>query len=440
MTNPVWVRFILAGISGFSVAACATGAPLPESVVAAKTSPQGQTTGGLLVIAHDMAAKGDHAAAIPLFRHLATTTRDPAAITGLANSLMSLGNLEAAHTLLSQHIEQDPAHASAQAYYSLGKASLALGRFEAAQDSFGAALVRQPNDSKARSGQAIALAALGNTAQAIAAFGDASDPSSLSNKALVLAASGHPDAAINILEPLLAAGSGDARERQNLAMAYLLAGREQDAFQLARLDLDAATTHETFRFYRSLASLGDAERMQALVTGVVDPEWSRQEDANLALEETGDRVAAAQRMTMPEPQPLPKSDPTPQPEPAPEPEPPLEASPADYGLSEVPPMLEPEGWALQIGAYRSIGRLMKGWSLLLERNIDILADIPPRRSEVDFGPRETGPSGFYYRLNAGPLKTLAQARDLCDELIARGTSCWIRPPEVTEGRLPTKSK
>ena len=38
--------------------------------------------------------------------------------------------------------------------------------------------------------------------------------------------------------------------RQNLAMAYLLDGREEEAYRIARLDLDPATINETFTFYR----------------------------------------------------------------------------------------------------------------------------------------------------------------------------------------------
>ena len=106
-------------------------------------------------------------------------------------------------------------------------------------------------------------------------------------------------------------------------------------------------------------------------------------------------------------------------------------------LTEVPPLLGPEGWALQIGAYRTIKNLMRGWSILYGQSGDLLKDIPPRRSEVVLENKGGGPGGFYYRLNAGPLKTFGQARDLCAALQARGTSCWIRPPEKTEGNLPS---
>lgn len=427
-----------ASCGGIMLAACSVTSAIPQEVSIAQASPAAQVPGGLMSIAGEMAAKGDHAGAIPLYRHLATTTRTPEALKGLANSLLAMGNLESAYQILADLVQE---HSNGQinelsgtTYYSYGKAALALGNFNAALEGFSRAVPLLPADPRPKSGKAIALAATGNINGAIATLHGVTDASSLSNKALVLAATGKPDTAIEILEPLLRGGSAHARDRQNLAMAYLLDGQENRAFQVARLDLDAASVNETFTFYRGLASLGYAERMQALVTGTIDPEWTNAQTANLSLEESDDRQLAAQRMVAKEPAPVLVAAPAPI---APKPTPEKEVTLANYKPGDVPPLLEPEGWALQIGAYRSLKRLTDGWAILYERNIDILKDIPPRRSERDFGERSEGPSGFYFRLNAGPLKTLAEARSLCTELRKRGTSCWIRPPEITEGKLPS---
>ncbi len=423
------IKPLLLGSCVLTLPACAYGtgtAPQVAHATSAAATASNQS-GGLMQIATEMARKGDHEGAIPLFRHLAATTRTPEAITGLANSQMAMGNVAHAFSILEGLVRDQSTPLPGETYYSYGKAALALGDFDTALVGFSAAGELLPGDPRAASGKAIALAATGNTPGALAALALANDPSSLSNKALVLAATGRPTEAIEILEPLLTSGSGEARDRQNLAMAYLLAGREDKAYQIARLDLDAASVDSTFTFYRSLASLSEADRMQALVTGTIDPAWTRQESANLQLENTDDRAIAAKRF-VPEPVMVAKA---PEPEPIKE-----EVVEVSYTPGDIPPLLEPEGWALQIGAYRTIERLMTGWDILYDRNIDILADIPPRRSEIDFGTTEDGPKGFYYRLNAGPLKTLAEARAICDELKARGTRCWIRPPETSEGRLP----
>jgi len=430
---------LVASCSGILLAACSYANAVPQAVAIAQASPAAAQPGGLLTIAGELAAKGDHEGAIPLYRHAAATTRSPEALTGLADSLLAMGNLEAAFRILGDLIADTPEMLSGTTYYSYGKAALALGNFSSALDGFSQAVLLMPGDPRPKSGKAIALAATGKTFKALQTLHGASDPSSLSNKALVLAATGNPGAAINILEPLLRGGSGKARDRQNLAMAYLLDGQEDRAFQVARLDLDGDSVNETFTFYRSLASLGRAERMQALVTGTIDPEWTKAQVANLSLEESKDRQVAAQRMVAKKPAPMVAAA-TIEPEPEPKKPEPKKVTPANYMPGDIPPLLEPEGWALQIGAYRTLKRLTDGWGILYERNIDILKDIPPRRSEMDFGTRTDGPSGFYFRLNAGPLKTLTEAKTLCTELRKRGTSCWIRPPETSEGKLPAAQK
>lgn len=442
MTTNRLIKNFLTCCSAAALVACASGGGLPESVARAQAAPAAQTQGGLISIADDMAQKGDHEAAIPLYRHLANTTRSPAAINGLANSLLAIGDMNAAQQILMDFINHEGSeHTNGEVFYTYGKASLALGDFSAALNGFEIAAIKMPNDTRASSGKAIALAAAGNSAAAIAAISNNTDLSSLSNKALILAASNKPAAAVNILEPIVATGNSTARDRQNLAMAYLLAGDEEQAYRMARLDLDPATINETFTFYRTLGSLDEAQRMQALVTGVINPEWSREETANLLLENTVERQAAAERLTAPEPTIVAEIEPVVT-ETVPVKAETITANvdetatPEKYGLTAVPPLVEKEGWALQIGAYRTINRLMQGWALLSARNVDILSDIPPRRSEVDFGQQEDGPSGFYYRLNAGPLASFSEAKTLCDELIDRGTSCWIRPPEKEEGSLP----
>ena len=399
--------------------------------------------GGLLSIAHELAAKGDHSAAIPLFRHEATSTGSPEAITGLAGSLAALGQHDRAETLLEGLVLRSAM--TVQGWYVLGKSRIALGKYEGALQALdsvgdtaaqGAALSARINSARG-----IALAALGQTGEAIATLKNESDPSSLGNLALIFATTGNPEAAVNILEPLARSGKASPQNRQNLAMAYLLAGRDEDAHQMARLDLDPVSVNETFTFYRSLASLPVNHRMQALTTGVINPDWTREQAGNRVLADSETARAGAKRIAadttnMPETPALAKA-----PEPAPrqtaqrEERKPVDT--AKYELTEIPPLVEPNGWALQIGAYRTIKALMRGWTILYRANADLLAEIPPRRSEVDFGDSTGKPRGFYYRLNAGPLKSLSAARTLCRELQARGTACWVRPPEKTEGTLPT---
>lgn len=423
ITRHSWAAAV--AVSALSLSACNTGNTY--TAVAAPQSTQTTSFDGtaeLRRIADELALSGDHTAAIPIYRHLGASNGDPAALNALANSLVAQGAYDEAAKTLDMLVVRD--QATENTWYNLGKVKLASGLFEEALAAFDHANIMRPSHPKTLSGRAIALAALGRTSEAIAAFDTNSDTLTLSNKALVFAATGQPDAAVALLEPIVRSGKSTARERQNLAMAYLLDGREQNAQQMARIDLDAATINETFTFYRSLSSLEEAERMQALVTGSIKPEWNNKAKANLELAETDARTKAAKRIVAPKVQTVVASAPKPEPV-------------KDYVFKEIPPLIEPEGWALQIGAYRTIKNLMKGWTILYRKSADLLQDIPPRRSEVDFGKKEKGPKGFYYRLNAGPLKTFSEAKTLCEALKERGTKCWIRPPEKTEGKLPDAS-
>ena len=434
-----YIRPTLLGASALVLSACSYGGHGSPSNVAGAPQSQAAGSGELMRIANSLAESGNHEAAIPIYRFLSAKSGNPTAMAALAESLIAQGAVDDAVKILTLLI--DRGQANGDVWYGLGKTQLAKGRFAEALTAFNNAAVQPGDHAKVRSGRAIALAALGRTSDAVAAFQAGTDRLTLSNKALVLAASGRAEAAIRVLEPVMQLGKGTSRDRQNLAMAYLLAGQDTEAYRLARLDLDPATINETFTFYRSLASLAPAHRMQALVTGAVNPEWTKTKLANLDLQETSERDAAAKRLvgnnilarteTSTMLAEAPKAKPVTKPEPKPEP-----VSRADYELKEIPPLLEPEGWALQIGAYRTTKNLMRGWTILYRESGDILEGIPPRRSEVDFGDQGSDPSGFYYRLNAGPLKTFARAKELCTILKERGTSCWIRPPEKTEGLLP----
>lgn len=424
--------------SVIALGACSYSASNLPPVASAPANQQARTgSSGLKAIADDLAANGQHEAAIPLYRHLGAQTGDRNVLAALAASLTARGAQQEAVEVLTTLAARG--QMDADSWYTFGKAHLGLGNFDNALLAFQQARMFAPADSRIKSGEGIALAAMGRTGEAMTAFNSVVDPVGLSNRALLMATTGQADAAVNVLEPLVQAGMVGPQGRQNLAMAYLLAGREADAYRLARLDLDPATISDTFTFYRSLSSLEPSRRMQALVTGTIDPAWTRGEAGNLQVADSSAQQEAAKRL-MEKPVMVAKAEPKPAPKPEPEPEPEVEVAQADYELTEVPPLVEPEGWALQIGAYRTIKNLMRGWTILYRQSGDILKDIPPRRSEVDFGARDSGPKGFYYRLNAGPLKSLAQARELCTELRRRGTACWIRPPENAEGKLPAKIK
>jgi len=388
-------------------------------------SAQPYESASMLDMADKLAAEGSYEAAISLYRSAGGSDRQR---LGLARALTLYGKPAAALTLTEG--SQDPEMLTIR-----GNAALAMGDFQTSLQAFGEA-VSLGGSNRARAGYGIALAVDGQIGRSLdvleATTGDAAE----ANRALILIVSGQAESGTRILEDMIRRGSAGVRERQNLALGYLIMGRDADALAMASLDLDRQTAVETVGFYRQVQALDVPTRMRVLVLGVISPEWTRRDSGNLLVENTEEAADASLRMVEkpieiaaaePEPEPEPV-----EPEPEPEPEPEKEVLPAN-----APPPLEPEGWAVQIAAYRKIEELIAGWEILRAANMDILEFIPPRRSEVDFGDRLEKPDGFFYRLNAGPLETLAEARELCETLTERGTACWVRPPEVTEGKLPS---
>tara|TARA_R110002110_G_scaffold34264_9_gene116714 strand:- start:2121 stop:2426 length:306 start_codon:yes stop_codon:yes gene_type:complete len=87
------------------------------------------------------------------------------------------------------------------------------------------------------------------------------------NLALSYLMAGEYDAAIKALAPLAFTPKSTAVIRQNLAMAYGLAGDEASAARIARLDLDHPTVENNLRFYRQVRRMEDTSLLRRLLVG-----------------------------------------------------------------------------------------------------------------------------------------------------------------------------
>lgn len=228
------------------------------------TTPEVSGEGSFELLADRMANAGDHAAAVPLYRHLLKTDSFNSVVQAkLGLSLLALGNTHEAERALSLAVKNGEV---GEANYGLGKVHLALGRYAEAADQFHAATAGMSGDARAYAGRGVALAALGNFDEAIASFDDGlranpTDIETLSNKALTLALLGSADVATAMLEDIAQNGRAGPRDRQNLALAYLAAGRRTDAVAMARLDLDSQAVSDTFSFYDEMMALPPEGRM-----------------------------------------------------------------------------------------------------------------------------------------------------------------------------------
>jgi len=415
----------------------------PARKTAAVQSHEGSS---LQFLADAMAAQGKYDAAIPLYRRAHTLhPRSAGPLFGLGTSLAALGaNSEAAEALQAAHdrSEKDPAITAklADVYMAMNRPELALPLYEQA-------LVRDPSNAAALNGKAVALDATGDHSGAQTAYeaGLAAHPDNLkleSNLGLSLALNGNSGEAVQMLEDVATDPKAGPSERQNLALAYALAGRDDDASKIASIDFDPVTVDENLAYFSEIKSMSPDARTRAMLVGAREPKQNTDAPANFAYGHDEDQAKATINRLVGKPSasiepvepPEQHAEQQAKIEPAVVTAQPMQTAP----ITQVPPLLGNEGYALQIAAYRKADQLIEGWNILHKRYQDLIGTLSPRRSEVDFGKRNKNPKGVFYRLNAGPLTTFEEAKVLCDQIVSRGGPCWVRSPEPSEGHLPGK--
>lgn len=374
-----------------------------------------------VALANEMAAEGDHAAAIPLYRR--AMKYHPFASTplvGLGDSLRAIGQYQQAETAYQSALSRDEQNLSA--LRGLGKTYIALNRPTMAIPMLNDAISLNPRDVETISSLALALELKGNPRAAMEVYRDGLniDPDNLkllNNYGLSLALQSRHDQAINILKQAAQHRDAGATHRQNLAMAYALSGNEVMSSRLLAIDNGPDLANENLGYFRILASLSSGDRFDAVVRQSTSPKTDLTEVANEVYKDDSrvKSITVSRLVEVP-------------------PEPIAVVEPEEY---DVPPLLGPQGWALQIAAYRHKSELMPGWKKLRKKYFDIIGDLEPRRSEIDLGGAkyDGGPHGFYYRLNAGPLTSMAEAEEACRKIKQEGTDCWVRVPEVAEGSV-----
>lgn len=80
---------------------------------------------------------------------------------------------------------------------------------------------------------------------------------------------------------------------------------------------------------------------------------------------------------------------------------------------------KPSGWAVQLGAYDSLGIAKEKWGVLKKKS-NLLASYPASSHAATVNGRN------FYRLTVNGLATRADASKLCSELKAKGQTCFVR--------------
>ncbi len=381
-----------------------------------------------VALANEMAADGDHNAAIPLYRRAIKYhpfSSEP--LVGLGDSLRAIGQYQQAEEVYQSALSRN--EQNLHALTGLGKTYIALNRPTMAVPMLQDAVSLNPGNIESVTSLALALEMQGSPRAAMAVYRDGLDMAPdnlklLNNYGLSLSLQSRHDEAIDVLKHAAQHRDAGATHRQNLAMAYALSGNEVMSSRLLSIDNGPDLTNESLGYFRILASLTSDDRFDAVVRQSASPKTDTSQMANEVFvdEDRTKNITVARLVEVP-PEPMAVIEPVIVPEPVVE--------------ENVPPLLGPQGWALQIAAYRKKSELMPGWEKLKKKYADIIGDLEPRRSEIDLGAAKFkgGPSGFYYRLNAGPLTSLEEAQNACKEIRLQGTDCWVRIPEAAEGSV-----
>ncbi|MDQ4420821.1 SPOR domain-containing protein [Sphingobium sp. DEHP117] len=161
----------------------------------------------------------------------------------------------------------------------LGRAYLLDGRFASARTAFEDALTLGATDGRTVVNLALIHVAQGDKTAAQRLLNERVDQLTAADYGLAMAMAGNPDEAIRVLSQAIHAPTAGAKERQNLAYAYALAGQWTEARQVAALDLAPADAARRVLGWAQAAQPGaDSQRVIAMM-GVAP----RADDAGLPV-------------------------------------------------------------------------------------------------------------------------------------------------------------
>jgi D-alanyl-D-alanine carboxypeptidase len=398
-----------------------------------------------------------------------------------AREALEAGKVSKAVTLAEAAVAAAPRDAGFRAL--LGQAYLNDGRFASATSALGEAMELGAKDSNTVIAMTLALIAQGKNTQATDLLKRNFDVVPASDMGLALALAGDTNSAIYVLTEAARQPGADARTRQNLALAFALDGRWAQARVLASQDLSIAKIEARMAEWAKLAEQNDSRVRIASMLGTTAREdagmpvrlaLSNFSGTEMAAAEAPVEVASADPAPIaayapppPAAEPVALADasstirtvelPMPQRDengvvpvtelPQPKPAPVIMAAAAPYRAAPriageqkklrpaqkeaielarkiTPKVLgfdakKPAGWAVQLGAYDSLGIAKEKWGVLKRKN-GVLAAYPASSHSASVNGRT------FYRLTVNGLASRADAAKLCGDLKAKGQTCFVR--------------
>jgi tetratricopeptide (TPR) repeat protein len=364
------------------------------------------------------------------------------------------GEAGEALSLAERLVEQSPRDVGYRTL--LGDLYLKNGRFASAETTFSDVLTLDPDNARASLSLALALTAQGKTMLATAELDRIADKAAPGDIGLAYALAGQPARAIQLLEPASRAPEADGRVRQNLALAYAIAGDWAKARVAAAQDVSPADLAGRLASWADLSNPGsEGMRVSRLlgVTPVADPgQPIRLALAVDTLDESQFAAVAAEPMTSQVAQLIPAAKPV---EVAHYPAP-VEAAPVELRLAaaaqslvkaepavlkgpvklasipgpvfkpakaatlEAPVKVGQGRFVVQIGAYQSQAVAQAAWGRALRR-FQLGGDLKPHSTTVSVPGK-----GFFHRLSIAGFEAHVDAARLCRSIRVKGGACFVR--------------
>lgn len=393
---------------------------------------------------------------------------------GLATRAMAALNSNDIPTAISfaeKAVEKTPNDAGFRAL--LGNAYFAGGRFASAEGAYKDALTLYSNQPQVILKLALVEIALGKNGEAFAFLDAGKDALDPADYGLAIALAGRPSEAIDVLQAAARGPDADARVRQNLALAYALAGDWNNARTVAAQDVPADQLDARIQQWMQLASPKRASDQVASLLGVAPSPTDPGQPTQLALNKSDTRTAQAA------PAPAPVAPPQAQlaqaapalppqmaelaPPPAPEASE-ISAPPAAQVATAAPSELEPayitppkrfnrgskpatsvkqakverapapakrpqlreaalhrgnSSAVVQLGSYSNPKSVLSAWNAVSRRYSALRAYAP-------MSARFVSGKGTFFRLSVHGFGSESEASALCSSLKRTGAACFVR--------------
>ena len=381
-----------------------------------------------------------------------------------ALTALAAGNLGAAINSAEKAVENTPDDAGFRAL--LGNCYFAAGRFASAEAAYKDSLTIYAQQPQVILKLSLSQIALGKNDEAVRFLNSARAMLDAADFGLALALAGRPTDAIAVLDANARLQGADARVRQNLALAFALAGDWTQARVVAAQDLPAGSVDERIQQWMQLAKPSKPSDQVASLTGVTPAAVDAGQPVRLAFRKTETRTAAAAPAPAPQaappapeftsasapvavaaaepvpafvpPPPPPVVEVAPPPPPAIVPEFVAASAPEAVYTAPLPPAKPVRAKAkpvvrnaaaplrsgkstavVQLGSYRSPEQVAAGWATLTKR-YPALREYLPMRARFD------SPKGTFWRLSIQGFKSQGEAQSRCQVLRSRGGACFVR--------------